>query len=190
MQGDVTASISNRMIRAARLESGLYEEVERDVSATTQALTVVIIVALASGIGSALGLILRGNMGFGAVIVAFVFGIIWAVIFWAIWSFITYWLGTNLFGGTATYGELLRTIGFAQSPSVLAIFTFIPAVGPLIAFIAGIWSLIAGIIAVRQALDFSTGKAIITAIIGWIILMVIFAILGGLGIAGVTMMGR
>jgi hypothetical protein len=32
----------------------------------------------------------------------------------------------------------------------------------------GIWMLVAGIIAIRQALDFSTGRAILTAIIGWI----------------------
>ena len=44
----------NRMIRAAMLDSRLYEEVEHDRSATSQAMQVVIIVALASGIGGAL----------------------------------------------------------------------------------------------------------------------------------------
>ena len=55
----------DRMIRAARLDPSLYDEVERDVNATTQALYVVIIVSLASGIGGALGQLLGGHPGLG-----------------------------------------------------------------------------------------------------------------------------
>ena len=41
-----------RMIGAARLKSEIYEEVEADKSATRQAMLVVVIVALATGIGN------------------------------------------------------------------------------------------------------------------------------------------
>ena len=40
-----SASLPDRMLRAARLDVPLYEEVEADTTATTQALTVVVIVA-------------------------------------------------------------------------------------------------------------------------------------------------
>ncbi|MBI2954480.1 MAG: YIP1 family protein [Chloroflexi bacterium] len=172
-------TIVDRMIRAAKLENALYDEVERDKNATGQALTVVVIVALASGIGSALAGII-GRAGIGAAIGGFIVGIIMALIGWAIWSFVTYWVGTSLFGGTATYGELLRAVGFAYTPNVLGILSFIPGVGPLIAFVGSIWALVAGVVAVRQALDFDTGKAIITAIIGWIILMIVVVVIGGM----------
>jgi hypothetical protein len=188
-----------RMIRAARLEVGLYEEVEADQSATQQALMVVIIVAIASAIGGALSAVLNYNQAAaaavgqpslgGAIIGGIVGGILTALIFWVVWAYVTYFVGTNFFGGTATPGEMLRTIGFAQSPGVLRILIFIPAVGPLIGFLVGIWTLVAGVIAVRQALDFTTGKAILTVIIGAIVVVVCLAILGvilaaiGLGIA-------
>ena len=187
MQQYAASSMVGRMIRAARLENEVYEEVERDKDATTQALTVVVIVAIAAGIGSALSLLIAG-VGIGSAILGLISGIVGAVVGWAIWSFLTYWIGTSLFGGKATYGELLRTIGFAFTPNALGIFSFIPFLGGLIAFVGSIWALVAAVIAVRQALDFDTGKAILTAIIGWIVLVIIYAVLGALGL-GFMMLG-
>src|SRR4051794_27665534 len=169
-----------RMIRAARLEIGLYEEVEHDTTATTQALTVVVIVALAQAISAGISGA-TGQAG-GNIIVRIVGAILFALVGWAVWSYVTYFVGTRMFGGTATPGELLRCIGFAQSPQVLAILTFIPCLGAIIGLVVAIWSLIAGVIAVRQALDFDTGKAIITVIIGWVIILVLSLILGLLGL--------
>jgi hypothetical protein len=98
-----------------------------------------------------------------------------------VWSFITYFIGTRVFKGPqteATYGQLLRCIGFSDSPLVLSILSFIPLLGGLIGFVAWIWALVAMVIAVRQALDFSTGRAIATCIVGFIVLIVISAIVG------------
>src|SRR5687767_3907104 len=106
-----------RMIRAARLEPQLYEEVEADQSATSQAAIVVAIVAIATGIGGGIGASLSGQGG--NIVGSVVSGILTGVIGWAVWSYLTYFIGTRLFGGTATPGELLRCIGFAMSPGVL-----------------------------------------------------------------------
>jgi hypothetical protein len=159
-------SIVDRMKGAALLDVATYEEVEADTTATGQAAVVVAIVALASAIGA-----LRGG---GASIIG---GLVAAFIGWLIWSGVTYLIGTKVFGGTATIGELLRTIGFAQSPGVLLVLGIIPIVGLLVRFAVWIWLLIAGIIAIRQALDFSTGKAVLTALLGWLCMMVLVALL-------------
>ncbi|MCL5958832.1 MAG: YIP1 family protein, partial [Chloroflexi bacterium] len=165
------SSTVDRMIRAARLDVDVYEELERDTSATWQALIVVVIVAIASGVGALLAGIVRGVPSIA--VSGLIGGIIAAVIGWAIWSLVTYLVGTTLFGGTASYGELLRTIGFAYTPNALQILGFIPLIGALIVILAEIWALVAGVVAVRQALDFSTGKAILTVLIGWVIMLVI-----------------
>ena len=170
-------SILTRMIRAAKLDVSLYEEVEKDTTATKQALLVVVIASICSGIGTAIG----GQMstGVGGGIFGLVVGIISALVGWLIWSFITYFIGTRLFKGPkteATYSQLLRCIGFSDSPRVLAILGFIPVIGGIIAIAAMIWSLIAMVIAVRQALDFTTGRAVATCIVGFIVLIIIFAI--------------
>jgi len=50
--------------------------------------------------------------------------------------------------------------------------------GGLISLVASIWALIAMVIAVRQALDFTTGRAILTCIVGWIVMVVILTAIG------------
>ena len=47
------ASLVDRMIRAAKLDSHLYEEVEADTGAMGQAMLVVVLSSIAAGIGSA-----------------------------------------------------------------------------------------------------------------------------------------
>jgi hypothetical protein len=176
-----------RMMRAARLDVNLFEEVEHDLNATSQAATVVGIVALCGGLGNAIALATRGNTG-GA-IGAFIGQIVAAYIGWILWSYITYWIGTSMFKGVATPGELLRTVGFAQTPGALNILAFIPFLGGLVSIVAGIWALIAGVIALRQALDITTGQAVITAIIGIIPLFAFYCILGLLGFGAAAMTG-
>ena len=154
-------SMFTRMKRAALLDVGLYEAVEADRSATAQAAAVVALVAIAQAIGSADG----GAGGIVATLMA-------ALVGWFIWSGITYLIGDKLLGGTATWGELLRTIGFAQSPGVLGILGIVPLLGVLIRFVVAIWILTASIIAIRQALDFSTARAVLTAVIGWFVVTI------------------
>lgn len=151
-----------RMIGAAKLDIAIYEEVEADTSATRQAMVVVVLVALATGIGT---------LGSGGP-VGLVVGIVAGLGLWALWAWITYFVGTTLLKTAETkanWGQLARTLAFAQSPGVLKVFGFIPVLGPLVFAIASIWQLVAMVIAIRQALDYtSTWRAVGVAVIGFI----------------------
>ena len=159
---------TDRIIRASKLDVNLYEEVEADKSALPQAVGVVILSSLAAGLGSITS---GGSMGV-------VMGTISALIGWLIWSYLTYIIGTKLLPTPETkadYGELLRTIGFSSSPGLIRILGIIPGLRGIVFLVAGIWMLVAMIIAVRQALDYqSTLRAIGVCIIGWIIQGLIF----------------
>jgi hypothetical protein len=172
-----TSDLVARMQRAARLDVALYEEVEADEGASGQAALVVLLVGMAGGLGEGLGQMRHGHGG-APLIVGVVAGGIGGLIGWVIWAVVTYFIGTALFRGTATPGEMLRTLGFAQSPGVLNALGFIPILGWLIHTVAAVWMLIAGIIAVRQALDFSTEKAVLTVVIGWLVPLIISLVLG------------
>ncbi|HEV7665337.1 MAG TPA: Yip1 family protein [Chloroflexota bacterium] len=173
-----SSSITSRMMRAARLEVPLYEEVEADTTATSQALTVVLLVAVASGLGAAIGAAITGNSS--ALVARLIGGVLNALIGWAVWSYVLYFVGTRFFGGTATYGELLRTLGFAESPSVLLILSFVPVLGGILALVVGIWTLVASFIATRQALDIDNTKTVFTIIVGVVALFIVFAIVAAL----------
>ncbi|UCC86596.1 MAG: YIP1 family protein [Anaerolineales bacterium] len=180
----------NRVIRAAMLDVDLYEEVEADTSLTQEALMVVILVSIAGGIGGFLGGIISGSIG--AALLGLILTIVMGVVGYYIWAYVTYFVGTNLFEGTADVGELLRTLGYASGPRVLGLLGFIPCLGALAGLVGAVWSLVAGVIAVRQALDFDTTKAVITVVIGWVIVFVISlaitAVLGvgALGVGALT----
>lgn len=161
------ANIQDRMLRAAKLDIELYEEVEHDESALGQATTVVVLSAVAAGIGS-LGT--GGLTGLIGSTLAALFG-------WYVWAFLTYWIGTRLLSEpqtSADYGQLLRTIGFASAPGLIRVGGIIPGLGAIVFLVAGIWMLVAMVIAVRQALDYtSTGRAIGVCVIGWVVQAVI-----------------
>jgi len=163
------ASLIDRMIRASKLDINLYEEVEADKSSMGQAITVVVISSVASGIGTI------GILGIQGLIV----GTISALIGWLVWAYLTYLIGTKLLPEPQTkadVGELLRTIGFSSAPGVLRIFGFIPLIGVIISFVASIWMLVAMIIAVRQALDYkSTWRAIGVCAIGFVVYLLVVA---------------
>lgn len=162
--------IVDRIFRAAKLDANLYEEVEADKSALNQAMVVVVLSSLAAGIGSISG------TGMGGLAL----GTITALIGWLIWAYLTYIIGTKLLHTPETkadYGELLRTTGFSSAPGLIRILAIIPGLAGIVFLVAGIWMLVAMIIAVRQALDYrSTMRAIGVCIIGWIIQALVLGI--------------
>lgn len=171
-----------RMLRAARVESQLYEEVEADSGATGQALLVVVMASLSAGIGHGInGLMKGGAGGIGFFFTNLVTGAIGSLIAWFIFSLLCFWLGTTLFKGPdtrSTLGELLRVLGFADSPALLNIFAFIPFIGPIIPFVTMIWTIIAAVVGVRQACDFTTGRAVGTVLVAAIIPLIILVLIG------------
>ena len=161
----------DRMLRAAKLDVNLYEEVEADTGAMRQAMGVVVLSSIAAGIGS----IATGGLG------GILMGTIAALIGWYVWAFLTYYIGTKFLPEPQTradLGELLRTIGFSSSPGLIRVLGIIPGLGGVVFIVASIWMLVAMVIAVRQALDYeSTLRAVGVCVIGWIIQALIFVLL-------------
>ena len=154
-------TITEGMLRAARLDASLYEEVEADRSLTRQATAVVLLSAVAAGIGATMY-----GPGLPVTILA-------AVVLWYLWAFLTYLIGTRVLPEPQTkadFGQLLRTIGFASSPGVIRILGIIPGlVRPAFA-VAHIWMLVAMVVAVHQALDYtSSWRAAGVVLVGWLI---------------------
>jgi hypothetical protein len=151
-----------RLIRAARLEPALYEEVEADASATAQSLLVVALASLAGSIWLPMGMIVPG--------------LITSLIAWFVWALLTYVIGATLFPEPTTeanLGQMLRVIGFASAPGILR-FAGIGMLAYPIAILTGVWMLVAMVVGIRQALDYrSTGRAVGVAAVGWVIYVAI-----------------
>ena len=161
------------MIRAARLEAAVYEEVEHDRDATWQAVIVVVGTSIAMGIGLGVS---------GGDVLTLLWVTAFGLVGWAVYAWITYFIGTRIFAGPETeadWGELARTLGFAVTPRALLIFGVVPKLAVVLSLVVGIWMLVTTVVALRAALDFSTGRAIGTAIAGWIVLGVFNVVVFG-----------
>ena len=165
------SSFNDRLIGAAKLDVKIYEEVEADRGALNQAMSVVILSSVAGGIG------IIGTAGFKGVFM----GAFIALIAWFVWAYLTYIIGTKILPEPQTkadLGELLRTIGFSSAPGIIRVLGIIPGLGGIIFAVAGIWMLIAMIVAIRQALDYqSTWRAVGVCMIGWVIQGLIMALM-------------
>lgn len=172
-----------RMLGAALFNAHTYEEIEADQTALGQALAVVILVTVCGAIGGLVSDILAGASFLG-IILGLCFGLAFGIVRWALWVTVIFMVGGSLLRTSSTqisWSEMGRVLGFAYTPGVLTIFSWVPGIGWLISVAAFFWTLAAAIMAVRQAMDFEgTGRAILVVVIAgiigfipWIILLFI-----------------
>jgi hypothetical protein len=159
-------SLLRRMVRASLLEADLFEEVEAEKRSISQALIVVLLATAAGGLGSHLG----GHSPRHVVI-----DLLEPLVLWSVGSVFSYMVGATFLRGpeTATdYAEVLRTTGFAFAPGVFRLLAAVPppSVGFGLTVVADLWMLAAGIVAVRQALDFTTIRAVATFGVSYLLL--------------------
>jgi hypothetical protein len=149
-------SFTERLLGALQLDPEIYGEVEHDQEALPQALGVVALAALCAGIG-----------GVGAGSGALMAGVLGAVLGWLVSAAVVWLVGVRMLDHTSSYQELLRTIGFAQAPQLLLVLAAIPVLGGLLRIAVFVWGLAAYVVAVREALDVETGRAVLVCILAW-----------------------
>ena len=162
-----------KLYRAILLDSELYEEVEADKSLTRQALLTVALVAIIEGV------FYLGAQDQGLVI-GLSQSILGSVTRWILWAFFIAFVGTRILPEPETEsntGELLRTLGFAYAPGVLYVFASLPIIGSIVQLLVPLWQLAAMVVAVRQALDFSSTTRAIGVCVVAFFLMVLTLIL-------------
>jgi hypothetical protein len=163
-----------RLIGAISLDPPIYEEVEADRSATGQALVVVLLSSIATGIGA---------RGFGDITLsAVLFFTLVAIVGWMAWALVAFEVGYRLMPEPQTradVGELLRTTGFATTPGLFRIFGVMPGATMPVFLATSVWILIAMVVAVRQSLEYtSTARAVAVCVLGWGLALAIFIVLG------------
>ena len=167
------ASFQQRLIGAVSLKAATYEDVEHDSSATFQAAGVVVVASFTTSVGwyfgfGGAGLIVRGALR--------------ALVAWLVASAVLWFIGTRMLPGKNTeadLGQLLRTLGFAQTPGLFGLLVVVPVIGLFVPFLVAMWVIAATFVAVRQALDYDdTFRAIMVCLLGWIVGAVVVYLTG------------
>lgn len=178
----------DRIMGVITLKAPIYRAIADDQTATTQAALVVIIATLIRGFFE--GLVRMGsggtvNISIGGAIVGAIVTVIVGLVAWVFSAWVLAFVATALGGKTDT-GEMMRVTGFVQVFSVVAVLNILVAISPLLGCITGliglvvaILSLIGYLIGVREAAEFTTGKAVVAAIVAAIVNFIIIAVIGG-----------
>jgi hypothetical protein len=160
---------ADRFTGALKLDARIYREVARDPQGLPQAVGVVVLASVGAGLGVA-----------GAGQIALVSGIIGALISWTAWALMVHVIGARMLPGPETrpdIGRVLRAIGFAAAPGVFRVFGILPLLGLLTWVVVTVWTLLAVVIAVREALDYrSTTRATVVCLVGFLAALVLTAI--------------
>jgi hypothetical protein len=151
----------DRLMRAMRLDGKFFREAADTPALSGEAALLAVVVAFLAALGGAIGtpkpvVLLLVELANGLL-----FG-------WLLWALIAYLVGTVL-GGKSGVGEMARVLAYASAPRLLCLLSFIPCVGWLFRLAGWVLSLVAAIIAIREAMEFGTRRAIVTAIIGWLV---------------------
>ena len=172
------------MIGAARLHADTYEEVEADRSSLGPAALIVAVAALSSGAGTALRYV-GSSLDALDVGLETAISTLLPVLLWVAGSAFAFMTGASFFRGPETetdFAEVLRTSGYAFTPGVLLVSQGLrpELLGIVVTWAVWLWILVAGLVAIRQALDFTTLRAVGTfgsaAVLLWLLVW-------GLGVA-------
>lgn len=175
------SAMLQRVVRAVTFDQKFYNEAKYDARLNQEALIVVIAATVLSGLGA----LFSGLIPFLITVVMSVAG------YYLLSYFITI-VGRNFFNGQGTQEQVQRLIGYAWAPRALGLLSWIPCIGWLVGLVAMLWSVAIAVVAVREAHEFDTTKAIITAVGGWLIVMVLTGLLGllfGAGWVGLGALG-
>lgn len=154
-----------RLTRMARFDHSVYREIATDDDATLEAVLIVIVTAFLSAIGAGIA---------GRSFLSFILTLFFRVpLAWLIWSASVYLIGTQLLGGQGTFMGMLRVLGYTTAPQILGILVVIPCLGWIAGLAAWVLSLVLAFFAIRETLELTTEKTILTILLGWVISLVI-----------------
>ena len=139
----------NRMLGASVLNGDMYEELERNPATTGEAVAVVVLASIAGSLGTGFS----GDDVWMRLAVASLM----SLALWLAWAMLAFQIGTRLLpeaGTHATWGELLRTTGFAATPGLLQVFGAVTPWASELFIASVLWMFAAMVLALQRALDY------------------------------------
>ena len=175
----------NRILGVLMLKASTYREIADDPNAMRPALLIASIVGLVLGIVSG---ITRYNpsvpeqllpLNLSAVVVYAIVGVLFALLAWFVGGWVLA-LVARWFGGKTNTREMLRVTGYVELYSLIGLLSLLALLVPmltlvttLVMFVASVLRLLGYIVGIREAGEFSTGNAIITALFATVVVFLI-----------------
>src|SRR5213080_3562405 len=166
--------LGSRIIWISRFHKDTFLELKEDRSATGQAVAVLLLVGLFYGLGYSIFTGLQKSiLSLDYIIPQTLANMIITDFAVFVWSATVFLVGTKLFQGKTGYWELARPLFFSTAPGILFVFIAIPFWPVIIAaaVVASAWIVSAEFFALKNAMGFNTQRALLTSVVGLLILI-------------------
>jgi Yip1 domain len=185
----------DRIMGVLTLKSLVYRQIADDTTATGQAATIVVVVAIIQGLVTGLIQLNPDGTYTTSLIGALIGAIVTVVLALAAWGLSSWVLSAvaGALGGKTNTSEMLRVTGYVRIFNLVSILNILVLVSTALGCITGLMNLVIAVLAligyvigVREAAEFSTGRAIGAALLAALVNFVILAI-GTAIVAGILL---
>lgn len=170
--------IMNRLIRLAKLDTAVFDEVRDDERELVPAVVVAVVCAFLAGLGALLwsNVIPDGDPD-SAVVNQFILGSIFMAVLYGVAALVVYVVMAQMYRIQADLMAIIRTMGYAALPLALCVLMFIPLIFPLFAIVPLALLYVMMIYAVQSATGADSGQVVVAVTIGFSVMVLVLGII-------------
>lgn len=168
--------VLERLLRLARLDTGVFDEVRDDERELAPALIVAAVSCLLAGFGSWMYWEVRPDTPDGAFVNGFLLGSIFLGAMYAAAALIVYVVMVQFFRVHVELPPLARTMGYAASPLALSAGMLVPVLHPLLALMPVALLLVAMIYAVQAATHAEPVQVVAASLAGFGVMVLVLGV--------------
>jgi hypothetical protein len=187
-QGASFQNLGNWLLRLARLDLTVFDDVKDEVAATVPAITVVVVATLLAGLGSWLWWFNEVDYKNGEVFLkSLILGGIFQVGLWYLWVYIAAMVLSRGFGSATDMNQMARTMGLAFAPMAISLLVVVSILAVPFGVVAVGLTLVLSNVAISATTTADARQVTIANAMGFLVFAVVLGILsnvsevGGLG---------
>ena len=170
------------MLKVSRLSSSAYVELRNDETATGQAVAALFLACLGYALGfTTLKILVLGELPWAldSLLVGTLSQLLLSMLAALVWAFMLFIVGTKLFKGKAKFWQLARPLFFSATPGILFVLIAIPIYLVYATVFVGVfvWVILAGVLALKNSMEFDYNRTLLTYIVGFVIGIVVYGFL-------------
>ena len=169
--------ILNKILRLARLDTTVFDEVRDDANELIPAMIVAGVSALLAGLGATL--FYEFNFDYGQEkpwLNTFILGGVFMAALYLVWVLIAYVIIVQVYKASADLQSLLRTMGYAAVPLALSVLMFIPVLYPVFAIVPLALLFVMSIYAVQAVTNADSTQVVIANTAGFSVMVLVLSI--------------
>jgi Yip1 domain len=171
--------ILNRVLRLARLDTTVFDEVRDDANELIPAIIVAVVSCFLAGLGALLWwqVVPDVTKPDNVFLDTFILGSIFMVVLYGVAAMIVYVVMAQMYKVQADLQTIVRTMGYAALPLSLSVLMFLPILWPVFALVPLALLFVMMIYAVQSATGAESSQVVVSVTIGFSVMVLVLGII-------------